>query len=270
MLNYFLFAGAYLLGWFLFDHVKLKNQTGGNYLAFHDISDKFDLSITRLSPHRFNYIIKCLAKSGFKGTSIDGLKNEKDVAFTFDDGWEGFYDDVFPVLYKHNFSATVFVVAGYVGKKSVWDYSNKMHLSWEQIRTLASEGIEIASHSINHVDLRNLDDKQLEYEVAGSKKMIEDKLGLPVKHFSYPFGRYDRRVIDTVKQAGYEKAFTLGAGKGDYAVGRRPVYLYDTPYSVYLKLTGNSWLERCKDYVNNSLAGGTITLRKLFPVKNRG
>jgi len=266
MIGYFGFAGAYFLSWYLFWRLKLKSFPS-RLLAFHDISKNLDLSITSISPNKFKRLIEYLAFLDYRGVGITDLKNENDIGLTFDDGWQSFYTNAFPILQKYNFKATVFIVSGYVGKKSSWDYKKKDHLSWQEIKILADEGIEMASHSVNHVDLRYLDDNQLEYEVSGSKKQIEDKLGKPVKHFSYPFGRYNRRVIEAVKRAGYENAFALGTGDNDFAVSRHCVYLYDTPYSINMKMFRDSWLEQCKDYINNSLAGGTITLRKLFPVK---
>ncbi len=269
MIGYFALAGAYFLSWYFFWRLKLKSSPG-RLLAFHDISKNLDLSITRIRPEKFEHLIKYLASLGYHGVSIAGLKRKNDIALTFDDGWQSFFINALPILNKYNFKATVFIISGYVGNKSRWDYKNKGHLSWHEIKILVDEGIEIGSHSVNHVDLRYLDDNKLEYEIAGSKKQIEDKLGLPVKHFSYPFGRYNRRVIEAVKRAGYENAFALGAGSDDFAVSRHCMYLYDTPYSINMKLFRGSWLEQCKDYINNSLAGGTITLRKLFPVKQKG
>lgn len=267
MLHYLGLAGAYFAGWYLFWRLKL-NKPVGPFLAFHDVCDELDLSITRLSPQKFNNIIEYLYSCGMRGVSISDLENKNDIALTFDDGWQNFYTNVFPTLQKYGFSATIFIIAGYVGEESNWDYKKKKHLSWEEIRSLAKEGIEIASHSINHLDLRGLDDRQLEHEVSDSKNIIEDKLGLPVKYFSYPFGRYNRKIIEAVKSAGYENAFALSGDNDDFALARRAVYLYDTPYSINLKLHKNLWLEGCKDYINNSLAGGTITLRKLFPIKD--
>jgi peptidoglycan/xylan/chitin deacetylase (PgdA/CDA1 family) len=259
-------TGLYIFSWYLYFQLKLK-MPGNRILAFHDVSDKPDLSITRIAPDSFERILKFVHESGTVGTSISSLNDRDSIAVTFDDGWQGFYSTAFPILNKFDFKATVFIVAGYVGKTSGWDYRKKAHLNWQEITELAQEGIEIGSHSVNHLDLRRLDKEKLAYEISGSKKMLEDKLGLPVKYFSYPFGRFNQRVIEAVKDAGYEKAFALSTGGSDYAIPRRAVYLYDTPYSVYLKLFRNSWLEGCKDYINNSLAGGTIVLKKIFPGK---
>jgi peptidoglycan/xylan/chitin deacetylase (PgdA/CDA1 family) len=265
MFTYMGLAGAYLCGWYVFWRLKIKHSHS-RILAFHDVSDDFSLAITRTGVRRFQDIIKYIMKNGFHGKNISGCQAENDLALTFDDGWESFYTNAFPILKQYGFSSTVFIITGYVGKFSRWDYHKKKHLDWMQICELAEQGIEFACHSNSHSDLRGLDEKQLEYEIDYSKKTIEDKIGQPVKYFSYPFGRYDKSVIEIVKKAGYENAFCLRNGSGDFAIPRAGVYLYDTPYSINLKLTKNSWIEGCKDYVNNALAGGTIILKKLLPV----
>jgi peptidoglycan/xylan/chitin deacetylase (PgdA/CDA1 family) len=257
-------SGLYLLAWYIFCRLKLP-QTGGRYLALHDVSDELDVTIARISPRQFTAILDFLAQTGMNCTSISSLSAPDDIALTFDDGWRSLYDRVLPVLTKYNFSATAFIIAGFVGQKSHWDYRKKQHLSWPEIMELKQAGIEIASHSVNHLDLRSLNDRRLEFEIAGSKKIIEDKLGQPVRYFSYPFGRFNTRVIEAVRNAGYQKAFALSYGRGDFAIPRQAVYVYDTPYSINRKLFLNSPLEKGKDYINNSLAGGTIWLRKLFP-----
>ncbi|MCP4582971.1 MAG: polysaccharide deacetylase family protein [candidate division Zixibacteria bacterium] len=262
-------TGLYLCGWYMFWRFT-DRRPAGNILAFHDINDKLDLSITRNSVKGFSEIMEYLAATGFRGTSLADQATETDIALTFDDGWSGIYESAFPILRKHGFTATVFVISDYVGKTSTWDYKRESHMTWSQIRELANNGIEIGSHGANHIDIRNLDNKSLEYEVSGSKETIENKLGKPVNCFSYPFGRYDNRAIEAVKKAGYEKAYALSTDGGAYAIARRGVYLYDTPYSINRKLMKQSGLEQCKDYINNSLAGGTITLRKLFPKKAGG
>ena len=265
MFEYLGLVGAYIGGWYIFWHLKIK-RFNNRTLAFHDISNGFDLSITKTSTQRFEAIIEYMAENDFYGKDISSCQTDNDLALTFDDGWESFYTNAFPILQQYDFRATVFIITNYIGKFSRWDYQKKRHLDWLQIQQLARQKIEFASHSVNHVDLRGLDKKQLEFEVEYSKKTIEDKIGKRVKYFSYPFGRYNRDVIEAVRDAGYEKAFALRNGGGDYAIPRIGVYLYDTPYSVNLKLMKNSWIEGCKDYVNNSLASGTIILRKFRPV----
>jgi peptidoglycan/xylan/chitin deacetylase (PgdA/CDA1 family) len=51
------------------------------------------------------------------------------------------------------------------------------------------------------MDLRDLDDEELSYELCGSKEFLEQKLGQPVKYVSFPFGRFNKRVVQFSKKA---------------------------------------------------------------------
>jgi hypothetical protein len=256
-------AAAYVAGWYLFGKLRLdKNR--GKILAFHDISDSFGFTISRVNINNFERIIDYLAERGYSGRSLSECKNETDIALTFDDGLENFYLNAYPILQRHNFTATVFLVTDFVGKPSSWDYHKRMHMNWHQISELAAAGIEFGSHSASHCDLRYLEDDDLEIELTDSKMIIENQLGRPVKHISYPFGRFNKHVMEYASKIGYEAGYALVRGEGEMAKSRICVYLYDTPYSINLKLDG-FWAETCKDYINNSLAGGTIMAKKLFP-----
>ena len=79
-------------------------------------------------------------------------------------------------------------------------------MSWSQIRELDAAGVEIGSHSLSHPRLTGLDDKALQTELTDSRLALEDKLGKPVTSFAYPYGEFDRRVIESVIDSGYRCA----------------------------------------------------------------
>lgn len=243
-----------------------ENNNKPRILTFHQVADRFEMSITRVPVNGFERIVRFLAESGWRGTNLSEMHADNDIGLTFDDGWQSFYENAFPILQKHGFTATVFLISDYVGRDSAWDYKKSRHLDWHQILELAQAGIEFGSHSASHADLRALDNARLKHEIEASKKTIEDRLGRQVNFFAYPFGRFDNRVMEHVRIAGYKKAYAASNGESDFAITRTGVYLYDTPYSIYLKLAKHSRFEWCKDYVNNALAGGTIALRKLHPI----
>lgn len=256
----------YTIGWFVYARFVIKNRPV-NCLAFHDIGDEFSLSISRVSTNSFDRLLRHLAHTGRRGVSISESSQADTVALTFDDGLENFYDLAFPILRRYGFTATVFLVSDFIGKQTTWDYHKRNHLNWRQIAELAEAGIEFGSHSANHKDLRDLDDEELSYELYGSKGFLEQKLGRSVKYVSYPFGRYNKRVIQFSRKAGFVNALGLARSDNDFVLRRACVYLYDTPYSIDKKLRG-SWIENCKDFINNAFAGGTIILRKLIPEKS--
>jgi len=73
---------------------------------------------------------------------------------------------------------------------------------------VASGLIEVGSHTINHPDLRALTRDQVARELQESKRVLENRLGYPVRHFAYPAGHRTAAVVAQVKEAGYEMATT--------------------------------------------------------------
>jgi peptidoglycan/xylan/chitin deacetylase (PgdA/CDA1 family) len=76
------------------------------------------------------------------------------------------------------------------------------------LRGLDPTVVEIGSHSRTHPQLSQLDDAALDDELRGSKDDLESWLGRPVRHFAYPSGDHDPRVVGAVKRAGYASAWT--------------------------------------------------------------
>jgi len=157
---------------------------------------------------------------------------DKCVIPTFDDAYKDFIDNAFPALEEFGFKAYVFVPAGLVGKFNEWDWRElnvkKEIMSWEDLGFLVEKGYKIGSHTLFHPDLTKLSDRELEKEVSYSKKLLEDKLSVEIETFCYPYGRYDDRVVNAVKRAGYRFAFTVEQKKfslkDPYRIGRIGVF----------------------------------------------
>ncbi|MDR2169678.1 MAG: polysaccharide deacetylase family protein [Planctomycetaceae bacterium] len=85
-------------------------------------------------------------------------------------------------------------------------------LDWDEIRLLRKQGIEIGSHTVSHCILSNLDQTELNHELAESKKCIERELGTECESLAYPFGSaydFSEKVVETAKRLGFRLAFTL-------------------------------------------------------------
>ena len=129
------------------------------------------------------------------------------VGITFDDGYADLVTHAFPVLARHGFTATVFLVAGKLGGTNEWDElgPRKPLMSADQVRTAARMGIEIGSHAVSHVRLSELDADVVRREVIESRERLEAVVEAPVRGFCYPYGDV-ADALELVRNAGYEYA----------------------------------------------------------------
>ena len=85
--------------------------------------------------------------------------------------------------------------------------------SWEQIKKLDKNVLEVGCHTQNHPNCEMLDsDEEFREELLNSKRAIENKVGYDVKHFCYPAGSFNAEVIRHVKEYGYQSAATIIPG----------------------------------------------------------
>lgn len=144
-----------------------------------------------------------------------GEKNipPKSALITIDDGYKTGYDVAWPILKKHGFPFVMFIYTDFVrGEPRAGGQS----LSWDQLAEMRDAGVAIESHTVSHADLRHLPkgakmpgyEAWLENEIAGSKKKIEDRLGIKVSALAFPYGKHNPNVVEASKQAGYEALFT--------------------------------------------------------------
>lgn len=147
----------------------------------------------------------------------------RSVVLTFDDGYESFHEHAFPILARHGFTATIFVVAGLVGRCAEWLGDSQVKaplMSASTIRDLHRAGITFGSHSNTHPRLSSLSGSKQRDQIFRSKAMLEDLLAEEVRHFCYPYGDYGRRTRDLVAEAGYASAATCRRGAANNAPDR--------------------------------------------------
>lgn len=180
-------------------------------LTYHNISNiKIDPWVT--SPSFFESEMEWLAEQGYRGISLKefckNTEQEKAVVLTFDDGYKDFFDIAMPILDKLNFKATIFIVSKLIGDIAQWRtvILRPPLLSWDEIYIIVNTGYEIGSHGLYHRDFFRLSREELEQEIAGSKELIEEKLGISIVSFSYPWERCNEQILNIVNKAGYKYA----------------------------------------------------------------
>lgn len=161
-----------------------------------------------LSSESFEEQLDLILDSGFTSLSLTGLGRwfdqresaSRSIVLTFDDGHVSHCEQVVPALKQRKLNAIFFIPAGLVGYRE--------QMTWSQLRQLLIEGFEIGSHGLRHIALTDLKEAQLREELIGSKKRLEDRLGVRVHSFSVPRGYYHPRIGRIAREVGYRFVFT--------------------------------------------------------------
>ena len=195
-------------------------------LMYHSIqSEKKGAKLRGLSvsPMLFKVQMFTLKLLGYKGLSmgnlepyLTGKKRGKVFGITFDDGYQNNYIFALPILKKYRFTATCYIISNNIDGINHWDIKKgitiKKMMNHNEIKDWINEGMEIGSHSSNHLYLSKLDNNQLKEEVLHSKINLQKQYKTKIKHFCYPYGDKDSKIVEFVRKCGYVSATTTSRG----------------------------------------------------------
>lgn len=188
------------------------------YHAFgtEDEGDRYVISRRALS--RQLRLLKLLGYRGVEFAEVARCLRERRlpprraVAITIDDGYLDNLEVAAPVLRRHGFPATVFLVSGKLGGVNDWTadgaLADRPLLAPEQVDELRERGIAIGAHTRRHPELPAQSDEAVREEVGGSREDLQPRFG-EVATFAYPFGLFDERAVAAAKEAGFEGACTV-------------------------------------------------------------
>jgi peptidoglycan/xylan/chitin deacetylase (PgdA/CDA1 family)/2-polyprenyl-3-methyl-5-hydroxy-6-metoxy-1,4-benzoquinol methylase len=207
-------------------------------LMYHRVADSGaeGLSEFRVDPSQFERQIAYLKRHGYTSTGLrtyDALRRKNPtaalagrvIAITFDDAYEDFVTTAWPILRAHGFTATVFVPVGSIGGHAEWDSDHgqvSKLMNWEQLQSVAQDGVEIGSHGFSHTRLPILNEHEINKEVVASRDLLQSRLGIEVAGFSYPYTQRNQKIRQIVASAGYQYA----------VVGRRPASAAYNSYEI--------------------------------------
>lgn len=209
----FLFTRRFVYGvLFVFGQVFPLNRVV--VLCYHSVGDdnwRFSVSLKALT-RQMIYMVK-----HYEPVTIEDIARyvrgeitfKKPVfAVAFDDGYADIMQTT-EMFHMYGIHPGVFVLSetGTVDREELG--ATRDFLTDEQIKQLHTLGWTIGSHGATHQDFFGLDASTLQEEIIHSKKSLEQRLGLDVRFFAYPKGRYTEQVLQTVSDAGYEAAFSM-------------------------------------------------------------
>ena len=186
-------------------------------LMYHRVApaDQVGRSLPNLvvSPDRFAAQLEALVAAGWR--SITAAELAADLAagvpslprtfvITFDDGRRDGYTEAFPILRRLGLVATFYVITSRIGAAN--------SLTASELRGLASAGMEIGSHTMDHVRLVSTNPWAARLQLIRSAAKIKAVTGQRPTTFAYPFGGLDPLDEALVQETGYAMAFTEATG----------------------------------------------------------
>lgn len=134
---------------------------------------------------------------------------EQILASTQPLGFDGIYKNVYDnqdVLTGK--SGVFFVMGNYLGGDNAFDLAHvpklEQYCTMEQVQEMCTKyNFEIGWHTWSHPDLTKLTEEEVMREITPPFTM---------RYFAYPYGLFNDMVINCVKRAGYQKAWSVTQG----------------------------------------------------------
>lgn len=205
-----------------------------------------------VAPAAFSRQMALLKLMGYQGLSMSALlpylsgeRTGKVVGITFDDGYLNNLTHALPVLVRHGFSATCYMVSRQLGKTNEWDRAVGIEqtalMDWSHLRQWLAAGQEVGAHTRHHVRLPQMDATVCQDEIVVCKAELEAGIDAPVRHFCYPYGAYAPEHVAMARAAGYASVTTtqrsrIQKGEDMMQLPRVPVVRSTTLPMLWLKV----------------------------------
>lgn len=182
-------------------------------LVYHyveDVTDERDTLRRSIAtrPYFFEEQLRFLRNSDYVSITLSDLKKalegkahlpERSIILTFDDGYRDFYTTAFPLLKKYQMKSINYIIVNHLGRSG--------NLTEAQITEMLQSGlVEIGCHTLDHVYLPQENPTEARRQIDECKRQLEERFNVKVDHFAYPGGYYNERIIEMVREAGFETA----------------------------------------------------------------
>ncbi|MGH9452775.1 MAG: polysaccharide deacetylase family protein [Terriglobia bacterium] len=108
---------------------------------------------------------------------------------------------------------------------------DKLMMTWDHVRALRKAGHIVGAHTLSHPNLAHVSGEEAKSEIVGSKKRLEEELGEPIDHFSYPHPalnpQWNPATLELTCEAGFKSAVLTKCGAvraGDEPLALKRIY----------------------------------------------
>lgn len=195
-------------------------------LTYHAIAD--GEPPLYLDPDVFRRHLDCIVESRALTVTVRdlaaalraGTLPDRVVAMTFDDGFASVASEAAPLLRERDLVATVFCVAGYLGRTNDWPTqpgkAPRATLAGSaELHALVEAGFEIGAHGMDHAPLNRGSEAFLRREIVESKTLLEDIIGAEICSFAYPYGAPTTPFSRALVEEAYTAACTTRISRVD-------------------------------------------------------
>jgi peptidoglycan/xylan/chitin deacetylase (PgdA/CDA1 family) len=177
------------------------------------------------------------------------------VMLTFDDGYKDVYTNALPLLLAHHYRGVFYIITGMIGGA---------YMNWNQVRTLAQDGMQVSSHTVHHVDVGNPPAwTSTQMELLLSEHTLQGELHQPVQFFCYPSGEPFHHGTPAEQQIVLKDLFNdgyVGATLDPFSLFSA-IQNPQTPYQLNrIRVSGGETLQEFTGILDTTLSIGTEEL----------
>lgn len=194
-----------------------------------------------IAPARFERQLNWLSRRRRVTPLIETLSNKTSlVALTFDDGYRDNFTTALPLLEKYSMPATIFMVAGFVGRDG--------YLSPAELREISKHPlVTIGSHGLWHRNFNAISETEARFELTESRRALESIIDQKVTLMAWPYGECNSQLEQLSAECGYAASWSVWRGSnGRHSRWRVPLGARDNMVRFVAKVSGAYALTEAK------------------------
>lgn len=186
-------------------------------IMLHHVTD--DPTLDKLKPYSisrasFTRLLDVLEEEQYTTTNFHTLnKKGKNVILSFDDCPRHLWDFAIPELKARSMTASFYMPTAYINGKNDWDIAQGKPavelMNDSELKNLTEIGMEVGSHSHEHVELATLEEDKVRQNLKESKLILEGITSSKIVSVAYPFGSIPKNNKALLKEMGFDYGLSI-------------------------------------------------------------